>query len=624
MREPVGRTASLPDRIRQRQTARRRVLTATAIIVGVLGAIGSTTVLASTGSRPGVEAGPTSSPTASLGSGEEQPPAPPASIVSAPATAVALADPMPPADVSTLAAAPAVAPTTVPAVATTTAPPTEFPLDAIWVSAETGFDATGDGTSAAPYASISAALSVAPAGSTIVVGAGVYRESLDLERPVSILAAPGPRPWLSGAEVATEWTAGGGRWWTNAAGVTRTGWSTGMIGGEPAGLVDIVAVDGVVLNQVTTAADLGPRTFMVDDSSGRLWLGADPTASIVEVGAREHAINFNSVPGSRLEGIGVRHYVTAPGDRAAVEIRGGGVTLVDVEVIESSNAGIQAIGADIALIGVTARGNGRLGVNAHQADGLIVRGGTFTSNNNEGQVFRGAAGGIKVTASRDIVVESSTSSDNGGSGIWIDMSSVGVTISGNTTDHNSKAGIYVEVSARAVVEGNQATGNAHGIEIAESNDVVVRGNVVTANTRGIWVVDGHRDGETCVDRGINAVYTPPVDSRYGCQWPTVKWHVDNVEVTGNTFAGGDPSDTERAMLEVNHVGHPEGAVDGVDRRRSAEDMNVVTADNHFERSETGQPKWVVAWTGGQSMAVFESLSDFQAATGQGSGSIESS
>jgi parallel beta-helix repeat protein len=352
-------------------------------------------------------------------------------------------------------------------------------------------------------------------------------------------------------------------------------------------------------------------------------LAEDPTASVVEIGTREQAIFFNSVPGSRLEGIGVRHYATAPGNRAAIEIRGGGVALVDVDVMENSNAGIQAIGPGIELLGVTARGNGRLGVNAHQADGLIVRDGTFTRNNNEGQAFGGAAGGLKVTASRDIVVEGTTSSDNGGSGIWIDMSSVGITISGNTTDHNSKAGVYVEVSAQAVVDGNHATGNALGIEIAESNDVVVRGNVVTSNTRGLWVVDSHRDGETCVDRGIGAVYTPPIDSRFGCQWPTVRWNIDNVEVTGNTLVGGDPSDTERAMLEVNDVGHPEGAVDGVDRRRPAEAMNIVVSDNHFERPGPDGPRWVVAWTGGQSMAVFETLSDFRTTTGQGAGSTES-
>ena len=140
----------------------------------------------------------------------------------------------------------------------------------------------------------------------------MYREQIDVVRPVSILAPPGGRPWLSGADVVDSWISEGGRWWTEAPAVQRGGWSTGMIGAEPEGLVDVVAVDGIALAQVISAALLGPGTFFVDDSAGRLWLGDDPTDHVIEVSTSDHAIVFRSVPGSRLEGIGVRHYATAP------------------------------------------------------------------------------------------------------------------------------------------------------------------------------------------------------------------------------------------------------------------------------------------------------------------------
>ena len=78
------------------------------------------------------------------------------------------------------------------------------------------------------------------------------------------------------------------------------------------------------------------------------------------------------------------------------------------------------------------------------------------------------------------------------------------------------------------------------------------------------------------------------------------------------------------MLEVNHVAHPDRTIDGVDRRRAADDMNITTFDNRYRRSVPGRPLWTVAWTGGDSMAVFETLAAYQAATGQGSGSVEAS
>jgi len=157
----------------------------------------------------------------------------------------------------------------------------------------------------------------------------------------------------------------------------------------------------------------------------------------------------------------------------------------------------------------------------------------------------------------------------------------------------------------------------------ESNDVRITGNTSAYNDTNILVLDGYREGRTCTDRELGAVHTPPVDDRYGCQWPLVTWDIDALVITGNVLIGGDPaSPSPRPMLEINHVADPARDVDGEDRRRSAEQMGVVIGANVFERTQAGVPRWVVGWSRWPAyMAVFEDLGAFQAATGQGAGSI---
>jgi len=93
-------------------------------------------------------------------------------------------------------------------------------LVAIWTAAACGAGeihvdadssaATPDGSRRAPYRTIADALKLARPGDTVVVRAGLYRESVRLPggekgRPVSLKAAAGERVVLSGARPVTQW-----------------------------------------------------------------------------------------------------------------------------------------------------------------------------------------------------------------------------------------------------------------------------------------------------------------------------------------------------------------------------------------------------------------------------------
>lgn len=75
----------------------------------------------------------------------------------------------------------------------------------------------GDGSADSPYATISEAVEAAPDGSTIEVGDGTYREGeIKADKSVTIRAAEGAAPVLSGAEVPASWAASDGTWSTPA------------------------------------------------------------------------------------------------------------------------------------------------------------------------------------------------------------------------------------------------------------------------------------------------------------------------------------------------------------------------------------------------------------------------
>ena len=84
----------------------------------------------------------------------------------------------------------------------------------LWVSQSAG--ATGNGSAAAPFQTISEAIKAAKPGDTITVRQGVYREAVTLnvsgtpEKPTVLCAAPGERVVVSGFAPITGWKSEGG------------------------------------------------------------------------------------------------------------------------------------------------------------------------------------------------------------------------------------------------------------------------------------------------------------------------------------------------------------------------------------------------------------------------------
>jgi len=175
----------------------------------------------------------------------------------------------------------------------------------LYVNAQTGSD-SNSGSSSSPLKTIQAAVNKANSnnqksiGTKIVVNAGVYRESVNIDpvsgmtsAPLTVEAAQNGTAIIDASEVLSGWSADpqySGAYlanWTPAQSTCAlpSGWPSV----QPIALhTEILFVNGVAMTQVLAYSDLKPGTFFVNTSDGtvHVWppAGVDPSSATIEVG----------------------------------------------------------------------------------------------------------------------------------------------------------------------------------------------------------------------------------------------------------------------------------------------------------------------------------------------------
>jgi parallel beta-helix repeat protein len=462
------------------------------------------------------------------------------------------------------------------------------PAGAFFVS-PTGTDASA-GTQTAPWRTLTHAVNTAPSGSTIVIRGGTYGEQVNVLRSLTIQPYPGEKVWLTGSDVVTGWVADAGAWrkdgWTPS--FTRADSST-TVAIDPAyplaGWPEMVFVNGAALRQVASRAEVGTGTFYVDDAGNRLYIGTDPTGRLVEASARGEALSLRA-PGSVVRGLGFRHYATPFAKMGAVKGYADRVVFENNVFLDNALAGLSVIGADAKVVRNTMAGNGKLGFHSHLSDRLVVEGNRVVGNNTERFHIAQAAGGAKITTSRDILVRANTMEENHGNGLWFDMSVYGADVVGNLLRNNYRGGLQFEVSANALVASNVIVGNRErGIYVLDSSDVEIWNNTLSRNGRNIFVLEGNR--------------TSTVD-------PAITWDVARVNIRNNVLS--ESTATSNATLL---------GVDDARKLTSGAGMGVTADYDAFYRVSATSPSWVGVWSNWPtSMLVATTLDKFRTMTGQ--------
>ncbi|MFZ1287365.1 MAG: right-handed parallel beta-helix repeat-containing protein [Candidatus Phosphoribacter sp.] len=486
------------------------------------------------------------------------------------------------------------------------------PAGAIIV-ATTGNDAN-PGTLAAPVRSLARGVSIAPSGGTVVARAGVYHESVEIYRAVTIQSYPNEAVWLDGSTAVSGWVVDGTAWrkdgWTQ-----RFDHSPTYTQGAPDSTVpdwqfvdptnypmaahpDQVFIDGLALTQVKSRSLVTSGTFYLDEATSKLYIGSNPTGKTVAASTIIRALAIRAAD-TVIRGIGVRRYSPSVFHIGGVTLEAPRVTVENVTIEDTATTGIAVIREDCRLDRLTVRRSGMLGVHGRFADRVRMISVSATDNNDQRFNIAPVSGGVKIGASRGVTVSASDFSNNFGPGFWEDLSVYDSVITGSQFAGNLGDGLFLEISAKAVVANNFFTRNGQsGLKINNTSDVRVWNNTLWANTgRAIWLAQDSR-------RNTNP-YDQAVDPRIPFPDPAMPWTLGPVTFRNNVVV---QLATSATCLICN---------EDYSRQATAEQMGLSLNGDLYQRVSSSSPAWLTIWSrGATNPYVFTTLYSWTSTTGQ--------
>ena len=470
------------------------------------------------------------------------------------------------------------------------------PADAIYVVPE-GSRSSGTGTKANPVAGAQRAIDAAPSGSTLVLRAGTYRESLSVPffKKLTIQSAPGEAVWLDGSRPVNGWAQSGATWvapWSTffdprvsfSANQDETSWWVNKAN-PMAGYPDQVWIDGNRLTQVGSRSAVTAGTFFVDQAARQLVIGSNPDGHGVEASALAKAIKIQGA-GTTIRGIGVQRYATTTALMGAVSAEVDGITLENMVIRDNATVGLFAWNDDKTFRNLTVTGNGLLGIGVNDAENLTIENSVVTGNNASKFNYAPVAGGVKISRGTDVTVRDSLISDNvGATGLWFDVSSSRLTVTGNVFARNGREGLEIELSQTALVADNYVVDNLNsGLFVFDSGDVDIWNNTMAGNGRTITYMQDERRQEVS---GLTSL---------------IPWVTSDVVVRNNVLSYGAQACPMLAQDLTN--------------RWDGNDFGISQDANLYHRSSATSPSNFACWAAGSSgTRGFTTIEEFRSHTG---------
>lgn len=367
------------------------------------------------------------------------------------------------------------------------------PAGAIYVS-PSGSDGSA-GSAANPVRTVQRGLALAPSGGTVVLRAGVYHESLTVQKKVTIQNFPREVAWLDGSSTITNWTRSGSTWsapWgtffspSNYAGGIRSDHPYANYPGQ-------MFLDGQPLRQVGSLGEVVSGAFYADAASKRMVIGSDPTSKVATASDLTSALHIG-VKDVTLRGFGVRRYATTAQARAAILMDPAGGVFENLVVVDNSSIGLALSGANKTVRNVVVERNGMMGMGMHEANNSVVSRSILRYNNYERFATLPVSAGVKITKSSNVKIDNNLVTDNYfASGVWFDMYSSVVKVVNNTLRDNGELQVNVEATKQGIVANNYISGGRKGIDLRDVEGVVVANNRLGAYTlMGVFVAQDNR------------------------------------------------------------------------------------------------------------------------------------
>lgn len=359
---------------------------------------------------------------------------------------------------------------------------------------------------------ISEAAKKAEPGDTVVIHAGVYRESVAVrkngtkERPIRFQAGPGENVVITGADAIKSW-----RKETGSGNVFSTPWPHRFIGWNKQGThpdddehrmigrCEQVVVAGYPLLQVLDHDGLRRGTFYVDLGAKKLYIcprdGADLSREppLVEASARQVLWH---VKGEHVHLRGLRfRYAANMAQHGAARFEGDHGAIEDCTFESANSSGATFAAKGLIVRRCVFRDNGQLGFGAARAHDLLMSECTVINNNVKGFSRGWEAGGDKLVLCRGAVLERCQFLRNRGNGVWFDIGNENCTVRNCLIAGNEDAGIFYEISDGLHAHDNVIVGNGFaetpgswgagtGISLSSSPNCLIERNLIVGNREG--------------------------------------------------------------------------------------------------------------------------------------------
>jgi len=381
------------------------------------------------------------------------------------------------------------------------------PAGAIFASPN-GNDTSGSGTQANPYKTAAKALSVLGAGGTVVLRAGVYHEGgvgtagvsgIEIfDNNSTVQNYPGEAVWFDGSYQATNWTQEGANWstpfttafdhsptWTRGADDSSVAFYGFINPTYPcAAWPEQVFVDGVQLQQVNALNLVSATTFYVagsltggtgsnkyDFNPTKIYIGINPVGHEIRVSDLQTCMTaWSGTTGVTIRGIGVRRYATSMPQAACLKMSGSGGVLENVHIEDIATSGANSTNPNNTFRRVTALRCGNRGFAAYRSDNFILDGVRAEFCNSEHFNYAPECGGMKVGASRHVIVRNSVFSRNYAKGLWFDVSVDEPIVYNCNFIDNEHYGVFFEISANGIAANNLIKGSPNAGLIVNNTD----------------------------------------------------------------------------------------------------------------------------------------------------------
>jgi parallel beta-helix repeat protein len=372
-----------------------------------------------------------------------------------------------------------------------------------------------------PFKTISRAAAAAVAanarsiGSQILIGAGTYREGVELpangrETDAPMIFAAVGEVIVSGSDVWTGWRRAAGinvfsHPWPYAWGLAPVpaGWESAGALQDIVRRSEMVFVNGAPLDQVLSRSELQANRFYVDEKARTIAIqlpeGLDADQATVEVAVRPRIFWASGKTHIVLRGIIFQHASTAL-DEPAVRFYDASHIWVEGCQFRWNNWGGLGFGRSR---NVTARKNvsnhnGGAGIGTWKTNTLLFEE-TETSHNNwrgkKGSFTGWAVAGMKNLHTHGGIFRRHRSVGNQTHGIWFDTDCEHILVDEALFSSNLRLGIYLEANQGPLtIRNSRISRNSNdGILIGNSSGVTLEGNIIYGNAGSQIMVSGLYD-----------------------------------------------------------------------------------------------------------------------------------